>query len=154
MRLAARNRASDAFVRRQAEEGRNHKVSRGQFYLDKSNAKLAGVCSGIADYTGIDTVWVRVAAVLLTIFVSFITIPIYLATAVIAEAKPHYLYSDADEERLLRRMRRRSASHRGRSDRVYSDLSDLDTRVRNVERYYATDSSSSSRLAAEIDSLR
>ncbi|WP_156840380.1 PspC domain-containing protein [Novosphingobium aquimarinum] len=129
-------------------------MSRGQFYLDKSNAKLAGVCSGIADYTGVDAVWVRVAAVLLTIFVSFITIPIYLATAVIAEPKPHYLYSDADEERLLRRMRRRSGSKRSHSDRVYSDLSDLDTRVRNVERYYATDSSSSSRLAAEIDSLR
>lgn len=129
-------------------------MSRGQFYLDKSNAKLAGVCSGIADYTGVDAVWVRVAAMLLTIFVSFITIPIYLATAVIAEAKPHYLYSDAEEERLLRRMRRRSAAKRGRSDPVYSDLSDLDSRVRNVERYYATDSSSSSRLAAEIDSLR
>lgn len=125
-------------------------MSRGQFYLDKSNAKLAGVCSGIADYTGIDAVWVRVAAVLLTIFVSFITIPIYLATAVIADAKPHYLYSDAEEERVLRRMCRRQS----RPDRVRTEISDLESRVSDVERYYSTSSSSSSRLAAEIDSLR
>lgn len=125
-------------------------MSRGQFYLDKSNAKLAGVCSGIADYTGVEEVWVRVAAVLLTIFVSFITIPIYLATAVIANPKPSYLYTDAEEERLLRRMRRRQ----GRSDRIRTDLSDLESRVSDVERYYSTNSASSSRLAAEIDNLR
>ena len=27
-----------------------------KFYLDKQNAKWAGVCAGIADYTGIDVV--------------------------------------------------------------------------------------------------
>ncbi|PEQ14382.1 phage shock protein C [Novosphingobium sp. PC22D] len=124
-------------------------MARGQFYLDKANSKLSGVCSGIADYTGVDAVWVRVAAVLLTIFVSFITIPIYIATAMIADKKPSYLYSEAEEERLLRKMRRRN----GRSA-TYSDLSDIDRRVSDVERYYAANTSSNSRLAAEIDSLR
>jgi len=121
-------------------------VARGQFYLDKSNAKLAGVCSGIADYTGVDALWVRVATVLLTLFVSFITIPIYIVTAIVADKRPLSYYDEAAEERMLRRMQRaRSKS------RVRSDLSEIDRRVADIEAHY---SSSSARLAAEIDNLR
>ena len=38
------------------------------FRLDKANGKLMGVCAGIANYTGIETVWVRVGFVAGTIF--------------------------------------------------------------------------------------
>ena len=31
--------------------------SRTKFYLDKANGKWLGVCSGLADYTGIDVIW-------------------------------------------------------------------------------------------------
>jgi Putative stress-responsive transcriptional regulator len=135
-------------------------VSRGPFYLDKSNAKLAGVCSGIADYTGVDSLWIRIAAVFLTFWVSFITIPIYIAVAVLADSKPMGLYSEDEEERLLRRMERRrnrqglsGLSMPGtRSHRLRRDMSDLDRRIADMEAHYT--SSSSSRLAAEIDSLR
>ncbi|MCT2398852.1 PspC domain-containing protein [Novosphingobium mangrovi (ex Huang et al. 2023)] len=133
-------------------------MSRGQFYLDKSNAKLAGVCSGIADYTGVDTFWIRLGAVLLTLFGFYLTIPIYIAVAVLADSRPMGLYSEAEEERLLRRMERRR-QRRGltmpgtsRSSRLRSDLSDLDKRIADMEAHYS--SSSNSRLAAEIDSLR
>lgn len=143
-------------------------MSRGQFYLDKSNAKLAGVCSGIADYTGVDTLWVRIAAVLLTFFVSFVTIPIYIAVALMADKRPMSLYSEAEEERLLRRMERRRVRQEGRqgfglmrpapnsyapnrSGRLRGELSDIDRRVAEMEAHYT---SSNSRLAAEIDSLR
>ena len=34
-------------------------------YRDKQNGKLLGVCAGIADYTGINVMWVRIAALLL-----------------------------------------------------------------------------------------
>ena len=44
---------------------------RTKFYLDKQNGKWMGVCSGIADYTGIDVVWVRVGAVLVTLMGAF-----------------------------------------------------------------------------------
>lgn len=134
-------------------------MSRGQFYLDKSNAKLAGVCAGVADYTGIDALWVRIATVFLTFWVSFITIPLYIAVALLADGRPAALYSPEEEERLLRRMERRRA-RRGleryglssRSSRMRSDLSDLDRRIADMEAHYT--GSSSSRLAAEIDSLR
>ncbi|MCJ2178124.1 PspC domain-containing protein [Novosphingobium album (ex Hu et al. 2023)] len=134
-------------------------MSRGQFYLDKSNAKLAGVCAGIADYTGIDTFWVRLGAVLLTLLGFPFVILIYIAMAVLADSRPMGLYSEVEEERLLRRMERRR-QRRGltmpgstpRSSRLRSDLSDLDKRIADMEAHYA--SSSNSRLAAEIDSLR
>ncbi len=130
-------------------------MSRGPFYLDKSNAKMAGVCAGIADYTGVDALWIRLGAVFLTFWVSFITIPIYIAVAVLADNRPMALYSEEEEERLLRRMERRR-HHRGmvstRSKRLRSDVSDLDRRIAEMEAHYS--SSSNSRLAAEIDSLR
>lgn len=130
-------------------------MSRGTFYLDKSNAKIAGVCAGIADYTDVDTFWVRLAAVMLLIFVSPVVIPIYIAIAVLADKRPMALYNPDEEMRLLRRMERRRArkglASTGRSDRLRSDLSDMDRRIADMEAHY---SSSNSRLAAEIDSLR
>ena len=121
-------------------------MARGHYYLDKANAKLTGVCSGLADYTGIDPLWVRVATVFLTLFVSFITIPIYILTAVLADKKPMSRYSEIEEERLLRKMQRA-----GRNGRTRSELSDIYRRVAEIEARYST---SSARLAAEIDSLR
>jgi phage shock protein C len=156
--MTARYRTIDRHMHFQ---GRNQPVSRGPFYLDKSNAKLAGVCAGIADYTGVDALWIRIAAVFLTLWVSFITIPVYIAVAVLADSRPMSLYSSDEEDRLLRRMeRRRARQGRGlagyglssRSSRLRSDLSDLDRRIADMEAHYS--SSSSSRLAAEIDSLR
>ena len=32
---------------------------RTKLYRDKQNAKLMGVCAGIADYTGVEVKWVR-----------------------------------------------------------------------------------------------
>lgn len=130
-------------------------MSRGQFYLDKSNARLAGVCSGIADYTGVDTFWIRLGAVLLTLFGFYLTIPIYISVALLANSRPMALYSVEEEDRLLRRLERRRARQglvRTRSGRLRSDLTDLDRRIAEMEAHYS--SNSSSRLAAEIDSLR
>ena len=43
---------------------------RTTLYRDKQNAKLMGVCSGIADYTGINAFWVRLAFLLLLLLYS------------------------------------------------------------------------------------
>jgi phage shock protein C len=61
------------------------KPPRANFRLDKSNAKVFGVCAGIADYFGIDTMLVRIGFVAgaLLGFGSFILI--YLAIALIAD---------------------------------------------------------------------
>jgi phage shock protein C len=132
-------------------------VSRGHFYLDKSNAKLAGVCAGIADYTGVDALWVRLGAVLLLLLGFPLVIAIYIAVALVADKRPMDLYSDEEELRLLQRMERRRArkglSSRGSSPStaLRSDLTDMDRRIADMEAHY---SNSNSRLAAEIDNLR
>ena len=43
-----------------------------------SNRMLAGVCSGIAEYFGIDPTVVRVAYVLLSVFTAFAGLIVYL----------------------------------------------------------------------------
>lgn len=131
-------------------KGRERPVSRGQFYLDKSNAKLAGVCAGLADYTGVDVFWIRLGAVVLTLLGFWLTIPVYIAAMVLANKRPNYLYSPEEEERLLHRMERRRA-RQGRSTRLRSEITDMDRRVADLEAHYT---SSNARLAAEIESLR
>lgn len=56
-----------------------------KFKLDRTNAKMMGVCAGIGRYFGIDTTLVRVGFVLGTLlgFGSFILI--YLAIGLIAD---------------------------------------------------------------------
>ena len=113
-----------------------------KFYLDKVDAKIFGVCSGLADYTGVNALWIRVGAVMLTLFVSFFMIPLYLVTALLAENKPLYKLSDRDEAAWLDR----SAS----SDHTAS-------RVRDIERggsSYSAMYPANSTLSAEIDRLR
>ncbi|MFM7402565.1 MAG: PspC domain-containing protein [Erythrobacter sp.] len=55
------------------------------FRLDKSNGKVFGVCAGIGDYFGIDTMLVRVGFVLATLFGFGSPVLIYLAVALIAD---------------------------------------------------------------------
>ncbi len=66
--------------------------SRTKFYLDKRNSKWLGVCSGIADYTGFDVLWVRVGIVLGTIIGSGALFVAYLIVAWLANPKPLSLY--------------------------------------------------------------
>ena len=61
------------------------KPPRAGFRLDKTRAKVFGVCAGIADYFDIDVLWVRIGFVAGTLlgFGSFLLV--YLAIALIAD---------------------------------------------------------------------
>ena len=120
---------------------------RTKFYLDKKNGKFMGVCSGIADYTGIDVVWVRVAMVL-SFFIVGWTLLGYFVIGFVADTKPNDLYSDRDDEKFWQGVRANPA----RSTRdVRSQFRDIDRRLADIELYYT---SRNTRLADEIDSLR
>ena len=67
---------------------------RTKFYLDKKNGKFMGVCSGIADYTGIDVVWVRVAMVLSFFIVGWTLLGWILLTLAILDWR-HFWLPDA-----------------------------------------------------------
>jgi phage shock protein C len=123
--------------------------SRTNFYLDKQNAKWLGVCSGIADYTGIDVTWVRVGTVLITLLGGFPwTLIGYLVAAWVASPKPVGLYHDAEEAKFWQGVRR--SPGRSASD-VRAKFRDIDRRLADVETLYT---SRNSRLADEIDALR
>ena len=58
---------------------------RRRFRLDKANAKLMGVCSGIADFFGWDVTLVRIAFVAGTLIGFGSLLVIYLAIGLLAD---------------------------------------------------------------------
>jgi phage shock protein C len=57
------------------------------FRLDKTNAKLMGVCAGLANYTGIETVWLRVGFVAASLVGFGSPILIYLVIGLVADSQ-------------------------------------------------------------------
>lgn len=122
------------------------------FYLDKRNAKFLGVCSGVADYTGFEIIWVRVAFVLGTVFGGGFLALVYLVIGVVADTKPATLYAQEDADPEDRNFWQKTRASPGRSVReVRSRFRDIDRRLRDVEHHYT---SPQLKLAREIDDLR
>ena len=59
-----------------------------RLYRDPQRGALGGVCSGLADYLGVEVWVVRLVAVTALIFASFLTILLYLAAWAILDKKP------------------------------------------------------------------
>lgn len=59
-------------------------VRSNSFRLNKSQGKIMGVCAGLADYSGIDLMLIRVLAVLLTVCGVGSTILLYLLVGFVA----------------------------------------------------------------------
>ncbi|MFM5924549.1 MAG: envelope stress response membrane protein PspC [Novosphingobium sp.] len=122
---------------------------RTSFYRDKQNGKVFGVCAGIADYTGVDVLWVRMATVGLILLGAPFIFPAYIAVGLFAPKKPDHLYvQDRQEQRFWQGVRQ-SPSRTARE--VRSRFRDLDRRLAEVESYYV---SNNPRLSAEIEKLR
>ncbi|MEH3037118.1 MAG: envelope stress response membrane protein PspC [Sphingomonas adhaesiva] len=123
--------------------------SRTKFYLDKQDAKWKGVCAGIADYTGIEVIWVRIAMILLTLAGGFPwTLIAYALVAWMAEPKPVGLYQDRDDQKFWQGVR--SNPTRSTTE-VRAKFRELDRRLADIELHYT---SRNSALANEIESLR
>jgi phage shock protein C len=122
---------------------------RTKFYRDKQNAKWAGVCAGIADYTGVDVTVIRIGFVLGTVFTGGGLIPAYIIIAWMAPKKPNALYDrNREEQKFWQGVR---ANPRRTARAVRSRFRDIDRRLADVEAYVT---SSNSRLAREIEQLR
>ena len=105
-------------------------TSRTTLYKDKQNAKLMGVCAGLADYTGIDALWWRLA----------------WAVSTIAGAAP--VTADRQEQKYWQGVR---ANPKRTAREIRGKLREIDRRLANVEEHYV---SSNPRLDAEIERLR
>ena len=123
---------------------------RTKFYLDKQNGKFKGVCAGIADYTGIEVLWVRLAAVLLTVTgVGMPWIPLaYMLVAWMAQKKPIGLYQSEEAAKFWQGVR---TNPKRSTTEVRSKFRELDRRLADIELHYT---SRNTQLADEIDSLR
>lgn len=122
---------------------------RTKFYRDKQNGKWMGVCSGIADYTGVDVTIIRIGMVVATIMGSGAPILVYLATGFIAPVKPRELsYDTPDDAKFWQGVR---ASPRRTVRDVRSKFRDIDRRLADVETYVT---SSNNQLSREIEQLR
>ena len=127
-------------------------ASRTNFYLDKQHAKWSGVCAGIADYTGIDVLLVRVGFVLLNFATGFFGgfgLEAYFLVAWLADNKPRALdYEDREDRKFWQKVRARP----GNSIRdVRASFRDIDRRLADVETHVT---SQNRRLADEIEALR
>jgi phage shock protein C len=121
-----------------------------KFYLDKQNAKWKGVCAGIADYTGVDVIWVRLGAVAVTIMGGFPwTLIAYWIAAATANKKPLELYQQDRVEQKFWQGVRQSPARTTRD--IRSRFRDIDRRLANIEDYYVSNNTT---LADEIESLR
>jgi phage shock protein PspC (stress-responsive transcriptional regulator) len=61
---------------------------RRPFRLDKPNGKVMGVCAGLANYFGVDTVWFRVGFLAAAILGFGSPILIYLIIGLVADSRP------------------------------------------------------------------
>ena len=118
------------------------------FYLDKHNGKLMGVCAGIADYTGVNSLWVRLGFIGLNFMTGFAVLLPYFIVGLLADKKPAHLYSDRQEQQFWQGVRQ-SPTRTARE--VKGRLREIDRRLAEVETFYV---SSNPRLSAEIDRLR
>jgi len=123
-------------------------TSRTTFYRDKQNAKLMGVCSGIADYTGLNAIWVRLAFLALMMMTGGGILLFYFLIGFLANKKPPHLYADRQEQQFWQGVRQSPA----RSARdVKASFRDIDRRLADIETYYVTHNP---RLSEEIERLR
>jgi len=108
------------------------------FEVDKAEAKMLGVCSGIARMTGVDATIVRIGFVVATLVGGWPwTLVAYVVLALVGQPK---------------RARARLNRHAGGFHSVETGAPrDIDRRLAEIDTYVA---SSNSRLAREIEELR
>jgi phage shock protein C len=113
-------------------------MSRRTFTVDKSEAKLMGVCAGIGRMAGVDPTIVRIGFVVATLIGGWPwTVVAYLVLGIVGQPRrARSLSRGADRTTLT--------DHDGRS-------ADYDRRMAEIDSYVA---GSNSRLAREIEELR
>ena len=123
--------------------------ARTKFYLDQQDGKWKGVCAGIADYTGVEVLWVRLGVAAMTVIAQQWWIVLaYFIIAWVAEAKPNGLYDTPEDAKFWQGMR---SNPKRSTAEVRSKFRDIDRRLADIELHYT---SRNTRLAEEIDSLR
>jgi phage shock protein C len=120
-----------------------------KFYLDPQDGKIRGVCAGLADYSGVDVTWIRIAALALMFGAQQWWIIIaYFVLAKVAGEKPRDLYATQEDQKFWQGVRTNPKRSTGE---VRSKLRDIDRRLADLETFYT---SRNTTLSDEIERLR
>ncbi|MGV6827379.1 MAG: envelope stress response membrane protein PspC [bacterium] len=103
-----------------------------KLYRDVENARLAGVCAGVADYFSIDVGLVRFLTIVSGIFFTFVTICVYVCGALFLDPKPKDLYEEDTEEEYWRNYRKSPRNTMAEARRRFRKL---EQRLRRAESY-------------------
>lgn len=98
--------------------------SRNRLYRDKNRSIIAGVCAGLADWTGVNRVALRLIVILLAIPFTAVMIIGYLVMWVLVPKRPRNLYRDKQDEQFWREVRRAPRDGAGQLNRQFRDLDD------------------------------
>ena len=123
--------------------------SRQRLYRDTRRAWLAGVCAGIADYTGFDVSLVRICFLAAVFMSGGSILPFYFIAGFVAPVRPYGLRGENPEDKKFWQGVRASPA-RAASD-IRSNFRDLDRRLADIESYVTSENRS---LAREIEQLR
>jgi len=95
-----------------------------KLYLDKQNAKISGVCAGVADYFGLDPMIVRIATVLIALLGGGLSILGYILLAIFLDAKPLDMFESKKESEFWKSVRTEPSN----------TVSDIRYKFRDIER--------------------
>lgn len=95
-----------------------------KLYLDKQNAKISGVCAGVADYFGLDPMIVRIATVLIALLGGGLSILGYILLAIFLDAKPLDMFESKKESEFWKSVRTEPSN----------TVSDVRYKFRDIER--------------------
>jgi len=123
---------------------RNH-FDRNRLYRNKQRGLFAGVCAGIADWTGFNLTALRVAVILLTIPFTAVMIIGYILLALLLPVAPDNLYADEQEAEFWRETRRAPVDGVASLNRRFRSL---DERLQRMEAWLT---SREYRIRQEID---
>lgn len=119
-----------------------------KLYLDKKNAKVSGVCAGVADYFGIDPMVVRIATVLICLFGGGLILVGYVLLAIFLDPKPIDMFETKKEEAFWKSVRT-EPSNTARD--IRHKFRDIERRLRAAEAHVTSPSYNLHREINDLD---
>lgn len=104
--------------------------NRNRLYRNRERGIIAGVCAGIADWTGFNLTALRVITIVLAIPFTAVIVIGYLVLALLLPVKPKNLYRDAEHEKFWNETRRAPVDSVSTLNRRFKSL---DERLQRLE---------------------
>lgn len=111
---------------------------RNKLYRNTDDKRVAGVCSGVADYFGFDVTLTRVVVLVAAVFFMPSVVIVYAILALILDEKPTELGPRRSSEDLELERRVRAEPH-STLNSVKHRFRDLDRRLQRIEKYVTSD---------------